>query len=346
MRDLQVEVITTTRSLTNFVPEWTELHARDGGATPFQHPAWLLPWWNQFGSEELCSVAMFSGKGLMAFLPLYIYTEPDTRERKLMPLGVGTTDYLDGVFAPECLSEDVARALQWLSRQQRWDTMVAGQLRGASRLREAALRLGAAGYATEGTSVLPSSSIAGLPTKIRRTAMYYGNAARRQGALALEIAGKGNCLAGFDALVRLHSGRWQERGGQGVLADARVLAWHREALPRLAGAGLLRLYSLLLDGESIAVMYALADAPQRTHRTTYFYLPGFSMRHAELRPGTLLMAAAIEHAAAEGIQTIDLLRGDEPYKQHWRAERRLTYGCSLSHEGLASTCEPERMFAA
>ena len=158
---------------------------------------------------------------------------------------------------------------------------------------------------------------------------YFRNAAIGHGKLELTVAGADDCRQAFDLLVRFHTDRWQQAGESGVLADPAVLAWHREALPLLAGHGLLRLATLRLDGESIAVLYALIDPPSRAGRTQFFYLMGFSIEHAELHPGTLLTALAIEHAAAEGVQTIDMLRGGESYKQFWHVTPIPTYGFAM-----------------
>ena len=67
-------------------------------------------------------------------------------------------------------------------------------------------------------------------------------------------------------------------------------------------------------------------------RTQYFYLTAFSGEHAELRPGTLLLAYAIEHAAQEGVAIIDMLRGEEAYKQLWHLEPAPTCGLEIRRE--------------
>ncbi len=335
------KILETTEALERFLSRWTALHEADINATPFQHPAWLLPWWHQFHSSELCAVAVFRGGVLRAFLPLYIYTEPATAERKLMLLGVGTSDYLDGVYAYDCGPEEIQEALCWLAGKCNWNTLSLLQLPRHSLLRKAAGDLGADGFESDPCSTLSACAVAQLPVKIRRNALYYGNAARRRGALELTVADASNCLERFDDLVHMHTTRWQAQGGSGVLADPRVLAWHREALPHLARAGLLRLYTLTLAGQPIGAMYALCDPPSRVHRTVYFYLPGFSTAHVDLRPGTLLMAAAIEHAASEGIAAIDLLRGDEAYKQHWHPTPVATFGCTLPQSGIANALTPQ-----
>jgi len=84
----------------------------------------------------------------------------------------------------------------------------------------------------------------------------------------------------------------------------------------------------------IAVAYSLADSTGRAHRAQYFYLHTYSPDYAELRPGTLLLAFAMERAAEEGIEAIDLLRGDEAYKQLWPSEPVPTLGFALPSKEL------------
>jgi CelD/BcsL family acetyltransferase involved in cellulose biosynthesis len=137
-------------------------------------------------------------------------------------------------------------------------------------------------------------------------------------------------------LERLHTARWQNSGRPGLFADSRVSAWHRGALPALLRNGTLRLFALSLNDEIIAALYALLDPPTRSERTLYLYITAYSIRYAKLRPGTVLMALAAEHAAQEGAQMVDLLRGDEPYKRLWQAQRVPTFGFSMPCLKLSS----------
>jgi len=45
MPDLEVEEVTTSAEVEALAPAWDDLWRRAPGATPFQSPAWLLPWW-------------------------------------------------------------------------------------------------------------------------------------------------------------------------------------------------------------------------------------------------------------------------------------------------------------
>lgn len=323
------ELLRSSGELEGFREEWEELWRADENATPFQHPAWLLPWWTQFGGEPRAVVARRGGRPL-ALLAFYIHTEPDGGERRLLMIGASTTDYLDGVFAPECRVEDVSAAVDALREEGGWERMDTAQLRPGSLLARSLERAGARRLAGKRCWRMPAVGIAELPGKLRRNVMYYRNRAERTGRLEFQIADGSNWSELFDKLKRQHTDRWRERGQPGVLADARVTAWQREVIPKLQAAGLLRLSCLRLNGEVLGVAYAMADPAERQQRTLYVYLHSYALEHAEFSPGTLLLAFAMERAAKESIEAIDLLRGDEEYKKIWRAEPVSTLGFSLA----------------
>ena len=318
---IDCELIRTTAELEAFQPQWNALWLKDPHAMPFQSPEWLLPWWRQFGQPDLRAITVSQHGRLVAFLPFYIYREPNSRERQLLLLGVATTDYLGGIFSQDCTLKHVQTALDLLQREGGWDFLHASQLLPHSMLSQSLQRdSNAQRWNGENCSRMRAVTIAELPVKIRRNIMYYRNRAMRRGSLELTVADSSNWAEAFDALERLHTTRWQSSGQPGVLADPRVLAWHREALPLLQAGGVLRLCSLRLSGEIIGVLYSLIDPPSRPERTQYFYLTAFSPEHGDLRPGTLLLGLAIEHAANKGVRTIDMLRGDESYKKIWHVE--------------------------
>jgi CelD/BcsL family acetyltransferase involved in cellulose biosynthesis len=340
----------TSEQLDRFVPDWRRLWERDRTASPFQSPDWLVPWWRQFGSDELCSVVVEHRGEVVGFLPFYVYRDTTKQRRQLLPLGVGTTDYLDGVFAPGCETEEIFRAVKALRREVEHDEFCVTQLPGHSRLLAAFKQksgcrdLGSGEKQpfvsqSEGCSRMPAATMAQLPQKIRRNAMYYRNRAQRCGKLELVQADGSNWEEIFAELRRLHRERWQERGEEGVLVDERVVQWHSEAIPLLLQAGLLRLMALTLNHEVIAVLYSLVDG-EREERTQYFYITAYSPKHAELRPGTLLIAYAVEHAAQEGVATIDMLRGNEGYKEIWHMDKAPTWCVSqLKSSPLESQAE-------
>jgi CelD/BcsL family acetyltransferase involved in cellulose biosynthesis len=81
--------------------------------------------------------------------------------------------------------------------------------------------------------------------------------------------------------------------------------------------GQLRLHWLTLDGRPAAAEYHFAGGG-----VSYLYQGGMEPELFQENPGNLAHIAAIRGAMAEGYRAMDFLRGDEPYKQHFRAEPR------------------------
>lgn len=334
-------LIRSTEELVQLRSQWSELWRADPTATPFQSPGWLLPWWNQFGEGPLRTVAMYRERALIGLLPFYLYIEPASGCRKLLPLGVSTSDYLDGTFAPECAPEDIATALEYLIADGDFDSLEVTQLRSSSRLTQAlqlwnpdAFQAGAGASTTR----RPAVPHAELPAKIRRNTRYYQARAEQAGDFIFSIVTPRKSLEAYKALEDLHTARWHQLGQSGVLTDPRVQACHREAVPQLAAEDIARFYFLRLNGEIIAVLYTLLDPPGREQRTVYSYLTAFSPTHADLWPGSLLLSHVIDHIAHDGFAVIDFLRGDESYKSLWHTTRVPTHRfCAAGLSASASS---------
>ncbi len=339
---LQIATVRTTAALEALVPEWTQLWHRAPLATPFGHPAWLVPWWRHFAQPDLRVITLRHPRhgALLGLIPLYLYRDPISGQRQLLLVGAGTSDYLDAVVSPECPAGDLAAALETVlaadlgdaTAHATWDVAFLTQLPPESYLVRAIEQLRSVSverFPGEPTSRCPALPISALPPKVRKDVLFCRNAAIAHGKLDLVAATTETIPSAFDHLVETHTARWHEKGEAGVLADPAVLAWHREALPLLHAAGLLRLMTLRLGADPLATMYSLIDPPSRPERTQYLYLMGFDLTRDALQPGRLLTAYTVEHAAKEGVHAIDMLRGDEPYKRFWHVAPTPTVSFAL-----------------
>ncbi|HEY2880844.1 MAG TPA: GNAT family N-acetyltransferase [Pirellulales bacterium] len=121
----------------------------------------------------------------------------------------------------------------------------------------------------------------------------------------------------FDTLVALHQGRWQRRGMPGCFASEAFCKFHREISERFIADGRATLSWLELDGTPLAAEYRLHG-----EGTMYAYQCGIDPDRLKVQPGELANMTAIRNAIEHGQQQYDFLRGDEPYKAHWRAQPR------------------------
>jgi CelD/BcsL family acetyltransferase involved in cellulose biosynthesis len=128
----------------------------------------------------------------------------------------------------------------------------------------------------------------------------------------------------------LHQRRWRKLGYPGLFADARFRAFQESVARAFFRNGWLRVTRADSGGACVAVRLSYAH-----NGRLYDYLSGFDddAPAAKRRPGLALLFAQMEAAFAEGIRTIDLLRGEEPYKFELTAEapRNMNMVATLPH---------------
>ena len=317
---MPIEIINDAAAMESLAEEWGELWRRAPGASPFQSPHWLLPWWKRFGSDTPFVVVDRNAR-LDALAPLYILRDDDSGESLGMLLGTGVTDYLDILVAnPESLPplhQAIAAA-----DCQLWDFQ---QLRPTSPLLEAILPDGWT-CSVEEQDPCPVLSLAGagteleglLSTHARKKLRYSRRCAEREGAVRYESATAESLPSLLDSLFELHEARWRRRGLPGVLADDVIQEFHRDVTSRMLAAGALRLHAMHIGGRPAAVFYGFAH-----QGTVYYYLSGYDPRYEKLGIGNLIVAHAIDEAIREGATTFDFLRGAEEYKYAWGATDRM-----------------------
>jgi CelD/BcsL family acetyltransferase involved in cellulose biosynthesis len=327
MPALEVDEVTISAELEALAPAWEDLWRRAPAATPFQSPAWLLPWWQEVGDGELRVVLARRSGRLVGLLPMY----RQHGSGKLLPLGIGISDYLDGLFAADDAPAVASALLRRLVDRRDWRRCELHPLRQGSPLLEARAPPGCGDEVLDFEPCPVVAIPAGardldefLPRKIRGNIRYFQKRAEQAGRVSFETATAFTRAEFLDALFRLHETRWRQLQQPGVLADPAIRRFHRAATPLLLRAGLLRLHALRLDQRIIAVTYVL-----HLRQRTYLYISGFDPEYAPLSPGTLMFGHSIAHAMGEGAREFDFLRGRERYKYFWGARDRPCYGRML-----------------
>lgn len=321
MSGLAARLLTSGEELVALAPSWWALWRRLPNATPFTSPAWLVPWWRHFHPGDLVVVTV-ERDGSLVGLALF-YREDGALGRRLLPLGISISDDHDILLDPTdleaacALVDAIVAAGDW----ERWDCEElradgnALQIPLAPGLREE--RAAASACPTLALDGADLGSI--LPRGKRRKVALARNRIGRRSDVVIRRAGtEAEALSAFEDLLRLHAARWRARGEDGVLADPQVVSFHRDAIPALLAAGLLRLYTLAIEGQVVAVQYGFHHGAE-----SHAYLAGFDPAFEFESPGVVLMAFAIEEAMAEGARSFHFLRGREDYKYSWGAIDRM-----------------------
>jgi CelD/BcsL family acetyltransferase involved in cellulose biosynthesis len=315
---LRAEIITDCGEFEALAPQWWELWRRCPSATPFQTPAWLLPWWRYFAPGKLAAIAVWREGRLIGLAPFYL---EDGEETHLLPVGIALSDYLDLLIEPE-MENEAAVLIFEAGLTLGWDRWEFEELRPEALAATLACPERLANAADE-QSACPVIALAGgddlagcVPTRRRRQLRRAHAAAARRGAVTIEAVS--DDTEGFlDHLFRLHGARWAKRGEAGIVRDGPVQNFHRKALVALSDAGLARCYRIRIGGSIAAAYYGMCDG-----KRAYAYLGGFDPAFSEESPGSILTGHAIIEAIREGAKEFHFLRGREAYKYSWGATDR------------------------
>jgi CelD/BcsL family acetyltransferase involved in cellulose biosynthesis len=320
---------------------WNEL-AR---GVPFRRWEWLEPWWRHYGleaghpvaSQQLCLLAGWDQEQLVAIAPWYLArTWADGRVIRSLGADEVCSDYIS-ILCQTGHEDAVGAALAaWLTERAQddrtehfgWDlieleSVMAGD-RGTGRMLDHLTEMGNGVYPRAGLSCWRLDLPPRWDDLVGRLSKSHRKQVRRA---ARKLAGDKAVLRcattveeleqGFQILVDLHQRRWQSRGEGGCFARPRFLAFHREASARLFASGCVELTWVELDGRPLVAEYNLVGSD-----VLYAYQSGIDPDRLEHDPGRLGIAAMLQWAIGRGLRSYDFLRGDEPYKAHWRAQPR------------------------
>jgi len=308
------EVITDLEILNALEPEWLDLCRRTPGATPFQTPMWLLPWWRAFGSNDLAVIAARNEGRLDALAPLYIIRDDESDESLGVFLGTGISDYLDVLGDAMLVMDEIAK-----QNCQLWDLQ---QLPPTSSMLTAPLPDGFSDNIEDQEPCpilpLPSNFDDLVSTHFRKKLRYYRRSLEKLGEVRIETPTHETLDALLTSLFDLHAARWRRRNLPGLLADDTSQQFHRDAARRMLNAGMLRMYATRCNDKIVAVFYGFA-----LNGAVYYYLSGYDPDLEKLSIGTIIVAHAIEQAIHDGATTFDFLRGAEEYKYAWGAKDRM-----------------------
>jgi CelD/BcsL family acetyltransferase involved in cellulose biosynthesis len=327
--------------------EWSALLDVAGVPSPFLSWEWLAAWRRHFAARRALRILEARSAGGALEGLLLLSARPGlagARRWQLLGNGVTGADGLDLLTRP---GGGAARAalIDALLDLDGWDALDLEDLPFGSptvaALRAAATARGVRAR-VERRFACPGFAVRGgweaHARRIRRRETF-GRRVRwlsRQPGFRVEVtAAPGEATAAMEDLLRLHRLRWAAEGGSYGIPPGAPEAFHREVAPLLAARGWLRLYRLFVDGRAIAAVYGIEAG-----RRFYYYQSGYDPAWAARSPGMVLVGRTVEDAHAHGLTDYDFLRGEEPYKLDWAADRRETCAVRLRAPSLrAGTAE-------
>jgi len=315
------ELVTDETVFAALAPAWGRLHGRCAAATPFQSHAWLHSWWQSYGRRGRLRLVLVRSAGeLVAAAPLMLVRRPLPA---LVPLGGPISDYADVLLddgddgrAADALTgalADAARTALIDFREVRPGgtvERVRDRWTGPRRTLADSPCLELPALPMDGlVARLPSQKAQRVRAKLRKLAAL---------GVTRRTVGPEEVDAALGRLLELHRLQWQGRKVTSEHLQPRFRAHLVRAVGPMVRSGNAVVTEFLVDGEVVAVDLTLLS---RSLAGGYLYGAHPRLRERKADVAAMLLEACAEHAAAAGPGgggTLSLLRGDEPYKLHWR----------------------------
>ena len=317
---IRCEVLSDLDAVEALAPRWEALVERSRCNRAFSSPWWSLASCRASPGRLPYFVLAWRGGELAGVLPLAVVEATRTAEFAAL-----LCDYNDLVAAAGD-AEAPAALLAFASRAPHpFARLVLRHLRPDSHCLQAFSRLApAAGRQLLDSRVcayapLPGSVgelLRGRGGKLRKGLRNGANRAARQGAAVRELKPEelpGEALP--EALFRLHVERFGQKSCFHQAPAHRRLA--AEALPRLFGAGRLKVFAVLRGAAVMGI-----DVCPLGPDSLCVWNGGFARGAAPWSAGKLLLAAEAACACRLGLAELDLLIGVEDYKLEWTTRLR------------------------
>ncbi|MCX5381762.1 GNAT family N-acetyltransferase [Streptomyces sp. NBC_00083] len=320
MSRLRVEVCAEELPFADLAPNWRRLHGRCSTATPFQSHAWLHSWWLSYGTPGRLRVHLvYRDDELIGAAPLMRVLRPLPA---LVPLGGPISDFTDVLLDDDRAEEAAAALTGALMASARGALIDLGEVRpGAAAERIHAAWPGRRHRLTDsGCLELPA---AGMDVLLGR---LPANRAQRARAKLRKIDALGieqrdvppdEVPGALRTLLELHGLQWQGRGVTREHTRPRFEEHLARAVGEMSRHGDAVVTEFRLDGEVVAADLTLLS-PALAGGYLYGAHPGLRGRKVDV--ATMLLRACAQRIDGSGRASLSMLRGNEPYKQHWRPE--------------------------
>lgn len=329
-----VEVCTDEARFAELAPDWRRLHSRCRTATPFQSHAWLHSWWLSYGMPGRLRVHVVYRDGeLIGAAPLMRVLRPLPA---LVPLGGTISDFADVLLDDSCAQEAADALTGALMSSARGALIDLGEVRpggGAERLhanwpgqRRQLADSRCLELPAEGMDVLLGRLLQPRPAGPRQAPED-----RRAGHRAARRAARGG--AGRAA----YAARPARAPVAGARGDARAPAQPVRGAPGARGgrddpAG---------RGGGHRVPARRGGGCGRPHPALPALVSGYlygahpGLRGRKVDVATMLLRSCAQRIDGSGRAALSMLRGNEPYKQHWRPEVRVNQRFLLARRRTA-----------
>ncbi|MFI6941506.1 GNAT family N-acetyltransferase [Streptomyces sp. NPDC050418] len=341
---LTVEICRDFEKFLALESDWDRLHRRCGAATPFQTHAWLRSWWRGYGKEgRLRILLVLDGGELLGAVPLMLTYRPWP---VLVGWGGAISDFNDVLVADEYAAEVLPVLTKALHRRSPGRVIDLREVRPDGVAQRVFDRWPGARHRTDDSVCLelPAKDMDGLVSRLASSRAQRARSKLRKweaaGVQVHPVTEAAEIPQAVTTLIELHLRQWEGRGVTPEHLTHRFAEHLGNAVQGMVATDNASLTLYSLDGRTVAANVTLQSGELSGG---YLYGAEPELRERKLDVATLLLREEASGAAAGGRTVISLLRGNEPYKQHWKPEEIVNQRLVLAGSGAAL---PWRLHAA
>ncbi len=289
--------------------EWDRLLPPD--RPPFLHHAWFACWWRAYGEGSLAVATAREDGRLVGVLPL----------RRTRHGLASLSNRHTQVFRVMAETEEVSLALLRAASSHPGETFELSPIAAADPALPALLEASAAAGRLAFTEPLRTSPIVFLEADFPTYLAALGSSTRkglRRARRLLEaehavtfrrVAAPDDLDGEIARLLALEAAGWKGRDGTAMLSQPETASFFRDIADAFHRLGLVRISTLTCDGTLAASELAIL-----TGNTLWSLKGAYEESLGRFSPGRVLLLSVIERCFELGLDAIELLGADEPYK--------------------------------
>jgi len=329
---LKVQLIDSAAEWQALAVDWDRLAPQ-----PMLGHIWMSIWWRHMArppADRLAILAVKRQADVIGFAPFYVTKTMFGRTIKFLGSGAASSDYLELLHAAgqaAAVSQAVAGWIMGKSCRDQFGRIDLVELEGhasdAAGISQLRQHLEAAGWIAESKALESSWAVSHSGDWEAYTRSLSASSRRRvrraeklqdEGLVQPRIWRNASEIAAvWPRFVAVHQARRHYKGQAGCFADPAFGGFLREVTLNLAAEGKAWLYGI--EREQVPIAFALMLEGRQQLQV---YQTGVDAEHLRLEPGHVTNALLMKYAIERGYETLDFLRGDEPYKAKWNALAR------------------------
>jgi CelD/BcsL family acetyltransferase involved in cellulose biosynthesis len=315
---MNIRLVEQFVTLGRYRDEWNQLLQHSPTNTIFQTFEWLESWWEVFSDSHRLHILLgFEGDTLVAAAPL-VLSEKRMLGQQMSCLEFAASnrvDYADFLYRNQSSLRELVQALR---AEFAWDvldlncipsasptlTVLAKEFPGwrGTRFPDDVGPTYIFGPGYDGSDILAKKSVRRHMAKIHKT-----------GAVAVRhLTRAEHIMPELEAFFDQHVARRALTEAPSLFLDPRCRVFYQRLTERLAPLGWLLFTVMTLDGQPIAFHYGFLYG-----RRLLWYKPSFSVSHARLSPGEVLLIELFKYCHGQEIAEFDFGAGVERYKERF-----------------------------